>query len=448
MGEIVGIASENAGYYCGKLVCTDQDCDENEADRPMHSPSEDRDARQLGLKEDDSVGEQVYRPSSSNDGASGCLSSDKDYFFEFKPSDDTGACCGFNPHSFAVTYDDILVAQGANIFDDGRGRSFERNGGRRYFGQRSGVCPSPYPSSVPSIAPVPIPTSLPSENPSPNPTESPSEHPTNSNSPSDRPSLQPSNWPTQSPHPSNQPTNSPTHRPSNRPTTRSPTAKPTCDEEYEDFNICFALDMSGSLCNSKTGFLCYNCKPDSVCHDTGFEMGTCCENFFDVVEFAKLMVNTLEVIPSDQAYTVVGFATDATLASGPMSSPEEALEALNELTYSGGKTNHAAAFTMCRESGARFRRKDVILLITDGDPSEPDGTHRADAIEAAAEAKAEGMSIIPVMIIPEIVTALNADTVTYLKEISSDGSIFVASHYSVLSTIEESLLDQVSCNVR
>jgi len=205
--------------------------------------------------------------------------------------------------------------------------------------------------------------------------------------------------------------------------------------------------MSGSICNQNTNRECYDCEPELICNKGGFDKSVCCANFFDVVEFAKLMVNALESIPSDQSYTVVGFGDDAMLASGIRISSERALEVLGNLTYSGGLTNHADAFTVCRESGSSRMRKDVILLITDGDPTAPPGSPWDDAVEAAAEAKAEGMSIIPVMIVPEIVTQLNPDTVEYLKEISSDGSMFEASDFSVLGSLQESLLAQVSCQV-
>ena len=173
-------------------------------------------------------------------------------------------------------------------------------------------------------------------------------------------------------------------------------------------------------------------------------MDTCCTNFFEVVEFAKLMVYTLQLVPSDQSYTVVEFASGASLASDVMISPEEALEALDGLAYSGGLTNHAEAFAVCRESSSLFR-KDLILLITDGDPSEPGDLPRVAAEEAAAEAKAGGASIIPVMIVPGGAAALNPETATYLKEISSDGSIFDVSDFSVLGSLRDSLLAQVSC---
>ena len=68
-----------------------------------------------------------------------------------------------------------------------------------------------------------------------------------------------------------------------------------------------------------------------------------------MVEFAKLMVKTLQSIPSDQSYSVVGFATDAALASDITTSSIETLDALDGLTYSGGKTNHADAIIACRE---------------------------------------------------------------------------------------------------
>mmetsp|Transcript_27314 Transcript_27314/g.50333 ORF Transcript_27314/g.50333 Transcript_27314/m.50333 type:complete len:355 (+) Transcript_27314:770-1834(+) len=296
-------------------------------------------------------------------------------------------------------------------------------------------------SSSPSNEPTDFPlSSEPSQSPSSAsspPSEQPSHEPV-TDSPTMQPTKQPTKSPTQRPSttsPSKWPTKQPTQRPSTPYPTSSPTDQPSCDADYQDFNLCFAIDMSGSVCNQGTPFLCEGCEPELICNDIGVDKDTCCANFFDVVEFAKLMVKTFESIPSDQSYSIVGFATDAAWTSDITTSSIETLNALDELTYSGGMTNHADAMTTCRGSllsssssgggSGEDDRKNLILLITDGDPTEPKGSPRVDAEEAAAEAKAEGVFIIPVMIVPQIATAgLNPETVAYLEEISSDGSVF------------------------
>lgn len=190
------------------------------------------------------------------------------------------------------------------------------------------------------------------------------------------------------------------------------------------------------------------------------DIGKCCNNFFEVVEFAKVLVNTLVYsIPSNQSYSVVGFATDAVFATDAMmTSGSTTLDTLDVLTYSGGRTNHAAAIIACHKSLLSFsgekEREKLMLLITDsGHPSEPRDSgrdQRDDAEEAATEARADGVFLIPVLIAPQKATmseevALEAKT--YLQNLSSERSALEVSDSGKLGSLTESLLAQVSCEV-
>jgi len=272
----------------------------------------------------------------------------------------------------------------------------------------------------------------------------------------------PSSHPSEEPHsnPSSSPTTPPTQQPSLTPTmlptsslvpTSSPTEKPTCDESYDDFNMCIAIDTSGSVCNQGTGNYCIACEPDEICNDIGMDKATCCNNFLDVVEFAKNMVIALESIPNtNQSYSVVGFSTNATTVDGEtLTTPDLALEALDRLIYTGGKTNHADAINACRESIAssplgNLDRTNTILLITDGAPSEPAGLPQDAAEEAADAAKADGVFIIPVYIVPKFTAYIPSP---YLHGISSDGVVFDVDDFTILDSLRGSLLDTVSCQV-
>merc|ERR1711957_346119 len=206
-------------------------------------------------------------------------------------------------------------------------------------------------------------------------------------------------------------------------------------------------------------FECIGCFPELICHDISAGIGKCCNNFLDVVEFAKLLVHRLELsIPSNQSYSVVGFATDATFAThATMTSSSTALHKLDVLRYSGGRTNHAAAMIACHKSllspFGKKERESFVLLITDsGNPSEPRGSGRdprIDAQKAATEAKADGMFVIPVMIVPQKVMSaeLTLETTSYLQNLSSDGSVLEVSDFGMLGSLEDSLLAQVSCEV-
>jgi hypothetical protein len=199
------------------------------------------------------------------------------------------------------------------------------------------------------------------------------------------------------------------------------------------------------------------CFPELICHDDGVGEGKCCDNFFDVVEFIKLIVSRLgSSIPSEQSYSVVGFATDAAFATdATLTSGRTALDALDALAYTGGRTNHAAATRACHvalQAGEEERSRFLLLVTDSGAPSEPRGAGRdarGEAREAAALARADGVFLVPVLISPRSATstALALETGTYLRQLSSDGSVLEVSDFGLLGSLEESVLAQVSCVV-
>ncbi len=211
---------------------------------------------------------------------------------------------------------------------------------------------------------------------------------------------------------------------------------------------CIPLTCDLAVCNQGTGFECNGCEPELICNDIGVDMGACCDNFEQVTEFSKSLINELTSIPgAEQSYSLVGFSTEATLAAD-MATPADTVAALDQLVYVGGRTNHAAAINSCRASlpTPTSTRKNIMVMITDGDPSEPQGSPQVDAEAAAARAKADGIFIIPVMIIPEFTTII-PDPVKYLQKVSSDGTVFDVSDFESFTVIQDSLIAQVSCQV-
>ena len=173
-------------------------------------------------------------------------------------------------------------------------------------------------------------------------------------------------------------------------------------------------------------------------------MGTCCNNFLEVIEFTKSLVNSLSNIPVEQSYSLVGFGVDAEVAIDGVL-PEDILVSLDEIVYTGGRTNHAAAIDACTSTFGIDDSRNLMLLITDGDPSEPRGSPQADAEVAAATAKAAyDAFIIPVMIIPQF-TTLVPEPLVYLSGISGDGTVFDVSDFDVLDSLQDRLLAKMSC---
>ena len=195
-----------------------------------------------------------------------------------------------------------------------------------------------------------------------------------------------------------------------------------------------------TVCNKDTGFECVACEPELICYDSELDKRTCCNNFYDLIEFTKSMISALAMISVESSFSIVPFATNATLVSD-LASALEALDSLDALTFTGGRTNHAAAIDSCRtslqSSPEGENRKNYLLLITDGSASEPEGVPGLVAEAAAMEAKSEGIIIIPVMIKQWLYV--------YLERISSDGTVFDASNFDVLDSLQEKLLAQISC---
>lgn len=216
----------------------------------------------------------------------------------------------------------------------------------------------------------------------------------------------------------------------------------------EDLNVCIAIDLSGSLCNRGTGYECVGCLPSPICNNDGVDLkNTCCGNFHNLKEFGKLLINTLGTIPSDQSYSIVGFATNTSFVSN-LEMISDAFSSIDTLAYTGGVTNHAAAISSCQETLSNpdaDGRKNMILLITDGNPTEPKDTAEKDAIAAAKQAKQAGSILIPMMISKDDEDDfIDTMTTDYMSQISSNGLFFNASLLA-LDSLGESLLSKVVC---
>ncbi|KAL9182296.1 hypothetical protein ACHAXT_012948 [Thalassiosira profunda] len=261
--------------------------------------------------------------------------------------------------------------------------------------------------------------------------------------PTKRPTAQPSAGPSKSPTPI--PTPAPVA------TTPLPTPEPTCSTE-RDFNLCIALDMSGSVCNDGSGSECLSCRSSflpifftSECRDTFVDEDTCCDNFGRVKDFSTLMVRLLGGFEGDKDFSVVQFATRAQLFQS-LSSEEETVQTLGRLDYTGGMTNHGAAINLCQQTfptDTSTSRQNFILLVTDGVSSEPSIDPEIYAEQEANEAKRSETKIIPVFISP---TGNDWTALAFMRQLSSTGRVFDVTDFGSLNTLQEELADEVSCS--
>jgi len=263
--------------------------------------------------------------------------------------------------------------------------------------------------------------------------------------------LQPTSNPTKPPiqSPSVGPSKEPTPRVrTRRPTTR-PALVPTCSTSTEhDFNLCIAIDMSGSICNSGTGSECVDCQSTflpiffmSECKDFFVTEDTCCSNFANIKEFSALIVTSLGESSANTSFSVVQFATNAQLVSG-LASADQTVPVFGRLDYTGGLTNHASAIQTCQQSfPSEGSMKNYILLITDGVSSQPDVDPEGSAEAAAATAKSRGTSIVPLFISKNN----NLSALSFMRRLSSDGKVFDVADFASLNSLQDGLVDQVSC---
>mmetsp|Transcript_23173 Transcript_23173/g.48952 ORF Transcript_23173/g.48952 Transcript_23173/m.48952 type:complete len:965 (-) Transcript_23173:77-2971(-) len=261
-----------------------------------------------------------------------------------------------------------------------------------------------------------------------------------------KPTSPPTSPPTSSPtkYPTAMPSHPPTNIPTPIPTQPAPTASPTCTSE-KDFNVCIALDMSGSVCNAGSifGNECYGCSPAMFCQSFFVSKNTCCHNFQAEVDFSRSIVESLGNLPTEKSFVIVQFGDWAVLASG-LASYEDTYNSLNWLDYSGGATNHADAISLCQEtlaSSSYSDRENFIIIITDGVSTLPMVDPSGSALAAADAAKSAGTFVIPVFISP----TYDGDKIGFMSDLSSKGEVFDVSDFESLSTIEDMLVNQVSC---
>ena len=370
-----------------------------------------------------------------------CITGDREYVFVVEPTESPDTCCGFDSNTFVLTYDDYLVTSGINGLGN---RSV-------FFGQAGRPCPSNSPSASPSEKST-------SAVPTMNPTVKPTTRSPTTMSPTKRNFLFSA-------------TSSPTVKPTVKPTTRRPTMfvpilgstddglkqietpvvspptlRPTCPNYDKDFNLCLAVDMSGSICSSNSG--CINCPNE--CRDDVVTVETCCQGFAYIKGFASLLISSLSKFPSDKTFSIVQFANEGKLVS-MMESTVEATSTIDELRYTGGITNHAEAIAACRQGlmgSLAFQqpstpRKSIMMLITDGVPTTPENDPEGAALLEAMQAKEDGVFIIPVFISPRY----DANAFSFMSELSSarNGEVFDVVDYESLDTLKDRLLEEVSC---
>lgn len=274
------------------------------------------------------------------------------------------------------------------------------------------------------------------------------------------PSIIPSNQPTpiltatvpETLEPTAQSSLSPSLPPSSAPSQTS-SSRPTCERTNDYINVCFAVDQSGSVCNKSngiSGFECIDCQPAFYCNSPGYDTETCCYNFQLVKDFCRDMIISLDALASDSRFSIVKFSTLASIDS-ELSTADETVVVLDDMIYSGGLTNHADAISVCQQSfqpaDTNNGWRNVIVLITDGVPSQPEDRGEEVALEASADAKADGSYIIPILV-SSTLDAFTNNLLALMEAIASgDGNVLNVENFEELDSVANSLLDRISCEI-
>jgi len=224
------------------------------------------------------------------------------------------------------------------------------------------------------------------------------------------------------------------------PTTAIPTA-PLCS----DFNLCIAIDMSGSVCNGRSSLTCEGCEPAQFCNSGGETQSICCPNFANTLETTKGLVTALgEGTSADQDYSIVHYGNSASEASR-LNSWTQTVETLNELEYTGGGSNMAEAISLCQSTLDQSPpdRKNYMLIFLDGVPTRPVSTAQSAARAAASNAKEQGSIIIPFL--RQEGNESDLALLLYLENhISSVGKVFLTDSEG-LNDLQNSLEEEGIC---
>ena len=175
-------------------------------------------------------------------------------------------------------------------------------------------------------------------------------------------------------------------------------------------------------------------------------------------DFATFLIGNLTASPEigEARFGIVEFATNSEVTSA-LTTPVNAINAVNGIVYTGGWTNTEQAIRNCTETLKDSTADEIItVLLTDGAPTtfgefatgrapgcEADGGPkdspcREAAVTAADEAKAAGISLATVL-----VSTVSASGSFLEKNISSPDLYFPATDFSQLDLLVDDIVSRI-----
>uniref|UniRef100_A0A7S1XH88 VWFA domain-containing protein n=1 Tax=Compsopogon caeruleus TaxID=31354 RepID=A0A7S1XH88_9RHOD len=175
-------------------------------------------------------------------------------------------------------------------------------------------------------------------------------------------------------------------------------------------SICFAIDESGSI--SGTQFIAEN---------------TAVKNVADSIESISISLGI------STTYGAVGFSSSANVVS-PLTNLATFKGNVDSNPKSGGGTSYGPALQQCRNLIGPQAGVRVIVLVTDGQPSDP----------AAATSEANIIKSLPNTFLVTIGVGLTSTATTLLRDLASGPEFFVGStDFSTLTTQTGKILQAI-----
>jgi Mg-chelatase subunit ChlD len=201
-----------------------------------------------------------------------------------------------------------------------------------------------------------------------------------------------------------------------------------------DFDVIFLIDSSGSICGN----------PSTVAP---------CENWDSIMKFVIALASDLLSVNSAGAGTRIAgiqFAGDATIRWNYVNTLAQVTTAANAIMYTSGSTDTIEALNLARTglignttAGYRPNVPDLVILITDGNPTVPNNSQATKdaSVSAARLLKASGLNLYLISI-----GVMNAELQeAVLANMSSSPNLLNQSYFLVNDFT--GLDDAVSANV-
>ena len=208
--------------------------------------------------------------------------------------------------------------------------------------------------------------------------------------------------------------------------------------------MCISIDMSGSVCGPNT--LCdssCDCGPVSPITDRD----TCCPNYLAIQDFTQDVITRIdseqfrETVP-DKQFSLVKFSTNGQVVT-ELVNGATATSIVSTLVYTGGFTNHQEALNACQTTfDLGDGTPDFLLLVTDGVPNRPEGEDARNAGLVAATAIKDSGTTIDTLFISN---NNNADTIQYMKDLSSDNTVRIIDNFGGLEEIIDDVALKIAC---